>query len=318
MKNNIDKAVRLYSGDRPLGLFVCKLGENLQEINHTFEQIGGIFGVSGLGDFSRLPEGDSAKAKFAKTFKTLTQLIEAAKIQGFVWGQPVFDVPQEDGSVEIVEMAIDEQTYLTLALRYKELSTSGPGPDQDPDPEAPYDLDGYLTEIDTGRIDSDYMNDNFTKWLKALTQDDVSPETVEQLKNELHRSFASLTQDEQKYANIFLHDVESGNVTLEAGKTLRDYITLYQRTAKDDQLDSVARALGIDRGLLAELMSTAITDVNINEYGRFDRLCDSADRARAKAFFEAKDGAALPSFKVGMRIDQLLRGFILKGGFDLE
>ena len=318
MKNNIDKAVKLYSGDRPLGLFVCKLGENLQEINHTFEQIEGIFGASGLGDFSRLPEGDSAKAKFAKTFKTLTQLIEAAKIQGFVWGQPVFDVPQEDGSVEIVEMAIDEQTYLTLALRYKELSTSGPGPDQDPDPEAPYDLDGYLTEIDTGRIDSDYMNDNFTKWLKALTQDDVSPETVEQLKNELHRSFASLTQDEQKYANIFLHDVESGNVTLEAGKTLRDYITLYQRTAKDDQLDSVARALGIDRGLLAELMSTAITDVNINEYGRFDRLCDSADRARAKAFFEAKDGAALPSFKVGMRIDQLLRGFILKGGFDLE
>ena len=112
-----------------------------------------------------------------------------------------------------------------------------------------------------------------------------------------------------------IHDVESGNVTLEAGKTLRDYITLYQRTAKDDQLDSVARALGIDRGLLAELMSTAITDVNINEYGRFDRLCDSADRARAKAFFEAKDGAALPSFKVGMAVLCVIDGVPFRNDF---
>lgn len=225
---------------------------------------------------------------------------------------------QEGGSAETVEVAIDEQTYLTLALRYKELSSSDPGPDQGPSPEAPYDLDGYLTEIDTGRIDSDYMNDNFTKWFKALTQDGVSPETIEQLKNELHRSFASLTQDEQKYANIFLHDVESGNVTLKAGKTLRNYITLYQRTAKDDQLDSVVRALGIDRVLLVELMSASVTELNINEFGRFDKLCDGADHVRAKAFFEARDGAALPPFKVGMKIDRLLRSFILKGGFDLD
>lgn len=61
MKNNIDKAVRLYSGDKPLGLFVCKLGENLQEINHTFEQIEGIFRASGLDDFSRLPGNDSPR-----------------------------------------------------------------------------------------------------------------------------------------------------------------------------------------------------------------------------------------------------------------
>jgi type I restriction enzyme R subunit len=318
MKNNIEKAVKLYSGEKPLGLFVCKLRENLQEVNHTFERIKGIFKASGLDDFSKLPEDVSAKAEFAKTFKILTQLIDAAKIQGFVWNKLTYDVPQEDGSVEIVEVDIDEQTYLTLALRYKELGIPGSGSDLDSSPEAPYDLDGYLTEIDTGRIDSDYMNDNFTKWFKALTQDGVSPEAVEHLKNELHRSFASLTQDEQKYANIFLHDVESGNVTLGVGKTLRDYITFYQCAAKDDQLDSVVGALGIDRSLLVEFMSTNITDVNINEYGRFDKLCDSADRVRAKAFFEAKDGIALPSFKVGMKIDQLLRGFILKGGFDLD
>ena len=32
--------------------------------------------------------------------------------------------------------------------------------------DVPFEIDGYLTEIDTGRIDSDYMNSRFEKFLK--------------------------------------------------------------------------------------------------------------------------------------------------------
>ena len=46
------------------------------------------------------------------------------------------------------------------------------------------------------------------------------------------RSFALLSQEEQKYANIFLHDIERGDVNPEEEKTLRDYITEYQYRAK--------------------------------------------------------------------------------------
>lgn len=322
MRKNIEEAVRLYSGDRPLALFVCKLGENIAKMNAVFEQIKGIFAVSGSTDFSSLPVESYAKAKFAKTFKEFNDCLEAARVQGFGWDEDTYEIPQEDGSIEFCTVNCDEQTYLTLALRYKELAASTPGSDDpgnpNPPDEVPYDLDGYLTEIDTGHIDSDYMNANFTKWLKALSQDGVSPETLDTLKRELHRSFASLTQEEQKHANIFLHDVESGNVELEPDKTLRDYITQYQRTAKDDQIDALVSAIGIDRGQLLGIMATEATESNINEYGRFDKLCETADKARARSFFEELEGAPIPPFKVGIKIDKLLREYILQGGFDIE
>ena len=46
----------------------------------------------------------------------------------------------------------DETTYLILVQRYKEIPGGDPvGPGGD---DVPYDLVGYITEIDTGRIDS--------------------------------------------------------------------------------------------------------------------------------------------------------------------
>lgn len=321
MRHNIDEAVKLYSGDRPLALFVDKLPENIIRLNATFEVLKGIFETDGVEDFSKLPESAPARAKFAKTFKELNQYLEAAKIQGFTWEQTEYACPLEDGEgEEIVEATIDEHSFLALVQRYKELGADGgtDGGDDPNPPEAPYDLDGYLTEIDTGHIDSDYMNENFTKWLKALGQEGVSPEALEQLKNELHRSFATLSSDEQKYANIFLHDVESGNIELEEGKTLRDYITQYQHTAKDDQYDALVKAVGIDRNLLIEMICAGVSENDINEYGRFDKLCESADRDLARTYFERRDGESIPPFKVGMRLDKLLREFILQGGFDIE
>ncbi|MEG0375012.1 MAG: HsdR family type I site-specific deoxyribonuclease, partial [Raoultibacter sp.] len=317
MRKNIEDAVKLYSGDKPLALFVNKLGENLTEMNHAFSRIEKVFVNSDEPHFTHLPLETPACAEFAKNFKILNQYLDAARIQGFEWGELEYVIPHEDSSEEVVALNFDEQTYLTLALRYKELAV-GDSPDSDSFPdEVPYDLEGYLTEIDTGHIDSDYMNLNFTKWLKALTQEGVELEAVEQLRNELCRSFAALTQGEQKQANIFLHDIERGTITLEPEKTLRDYITQYQRTAKDDQLNALVAALGVDRELLVEFVNADITENNINEYGRFDKLCAGVDKSKARTFFETQEGSSVPPFKVSMKIDKLLRDFVMQGGFDL-
>ena len=53
-------------------------------------------------------------------------------------------------------------------------------------------------------------------------------------------TFVSLTQEEQKFANIFLHDIQSGDVKLKDGKTFRDYITEYLSRTKDDQIHRLA------------------------------------------------------------------------------
>ena len=137
-------------------------------------------------------------------------------------------------------------------------------------------------------------------------------------REELHRSFATLSQDDQRFAELFLHDVERGDAVLEDGMTLRDYITSYARKAKNAQVERVVEALGIDGELLATMAALDLAESNINEFGRFDDLKDSVDKARAKAFFEQKEGKTLPLFKVNTRAAALLKKFILEGGFDID
>lgn len=182
----------------------------------------------------------------------------------------------------------------------------------------PYDLVGYLTEIDTGVIDADYMNSRFDKYLKLIRQEGSSEESIEQAKAELHKTFAALTQEEQKYANIFLHDIERGDVIAEDGKTLRDYITEYQFRAKDDQIHRFATIFGLDEDKLRNMMGLNLNEATINEFGRFDELKKSVDKTKAKAFFEAYEQTKLIPPKVNMKTDQLLRQFILTGGFEVD
>ncbi|EDU57959.1 type I restriction endonuclease subunit R, EcoR124 family [Providencia stuartii] len=167
----------------------------------------------------------------------------------------------------------------------------------------------YLTEIDTGKIDADYMNSRFDKYLKELNnhQDSASIETT---LNELHKSFASLTQYEQKYAKLFLHDLQPGDAQLIEGYTFRDYINTYKNNAENALLNTVVDALGLDKGRLIALMSDNVSEKNLNNFGRFDALKDSVDKTKAKAYFDKQDGVALPPFKLNMRIEQFLKQFI--------
>ena len=320
MQSHIEAAVKLYSGDRPLDMFVQKLPDNITLMDARLQEILMVFDAAHVGDLSKLPESQEARRKFAKEFVELNEFLEAAKVQGFTWEQDTYEFKKEpkEGAQHsesiFVQPIIDERTYLTLVQRYKELFASRSDA-SDSAPDAPYELDGHITEIDTGLIDSDYMNSNFEKWLKCLEQDD---EGLAAAREELHRSFASLSQDDQRFAELFLHDVERGDAALKEGMTLRDYITSYAHKAKNAQVERVVEALGINGELLTAMTALDLTEANINEFGRFDNLKDSIDKSRAKAFFEQKEGKSLPLFKVNTRAAALLKRFILEGGFDID
>jgi type I restriction enzyme R subunit len=311
MARNIEEAFKLYSGDKPLGLFADKLEKNLRKMNEIYDSIEAVFRSAGIQNFEKLPNDNSERAQFAKLFKQFNNYLEAAKVQGFTWDKLVY--PVNDGAPgEVIELHLDETTYLILALRYKELFSgpaNGPGGG-----DVPYEIDTYLTEINTGVIDANYMNSRFKKYLKAL-QD--GKETAEVL-DELHKSFATLTQEEQKYANIFLHDVQNGDVTVEENKTLRDYITEYMARAKNDQLHRFATAIGMDEEALRSFMQLHVTAADINDFGRFDQLKATVDMDKARAFFEQQEGTPIKRFKVPMMVHHLLLRFILDGGFDIE
>ena len=254
-------------------------------------------------------------ALFAKLFKQLNEYLEAAKIQGFKWDKLSYEFTDEHKKKFTIQLKLDEQTFLVLALRYKELFSNGGGGGSGGG-SIPFEVEGYLTEIDTDKIDSDYMNSRFDKYLKALRNGDLEL-SIEDALNELHKSFAMLSAEEQKFANIFLHDVQSGDVTLVAGKSFRDYITEYQFQAQEDGIHDLAEALGLDETKLRQLMNTQVTVNNINEFGRFDELLATVDKVKAKQYLEAKDGATIPPFKVNIRVDAMLRKFILSNGKDL-
>ena len=312
MERNINAAVKLYSGDKPLGLFVQHLVENLKMMNELYEDISELFSNAGIENFEKLPSDVSVCRKFAKDFKELNSYLEAAKIQGFKWEVTSYT---DDNTGENIEMAFDEKTYLVLVLRYKELSGGGGGGTGD---DVPYDLVGYITEIDTGLIDADYMNSRFEKYLKLLNLEGASAEAVEQAETELHKTFATLSQEEQKYANIFLHDIQRGDVAITEGKTLRDYVTEYLSKAKDDQIHRVAVALGVDELKLRTIMSLRLNSTNINEFGRYDDLKKTVNKAKAKEYFEKIEGTKIIPPKVNVKVDNLLREFILGGGFEIE
>lgn len=315
MARNIERAFKLYSGNKPLALFADKLEKNIHTMNAIYEEIVELFEAAEIENFEKLPEADAEKAQFAKLFKQFNDFLEAARIQGFNWKKKVYIFTGENGKKTTIRPALDENTYLILALRYKELfNGSGGGPREG---DVPYDIDTHLAEINTGAIDVNYMNSRFEKWLKALHSDETTDAIKKKVLADLHKTFATLTQDEQKYANIFLHDVESGDVKVSGDKTLRDYITEYQESAKNDRIHKFSIAIGVDEAMLRRFLNLHVTEDNINEFGRFDELKTSVDRNKAKAYFEEAEEGEVPLRKVQMKIDTILRDFILSGGFDI-
>ena len=310
MEKNVEKAVKLYSGDRPMGLFVDKLERNLELMNSTYLQIKDVFEAADVENFVKIPESEAACAKFAQLFKTLSDHLEAAKIQGFTWEQLEYTFEGEKGTT-VVKLELDENVYLILAKRYKELFTGseGEGP-----VDVPFDIHGYLTEIDTGRIDTEYMNDNFQKWLKRL---DAGGKELERALEELHGTFASLDKEQQVYAESVIHAAECGELDVREGMTFLDYINEFQLEGKNAQVKAIVDALGVDEKKLKELMSYHVDESNIDQFGRFTALKDTVDRSKAQKFLSEREGKSILPYQVSIKVDNLLRNFILSGGFDL-
>lgn len=51
MEKNIEAAVKLYSGEKPWGLFAQHLPENLKAMNDIFEEISALFSNEGIHNF---------------------------------------------------------------------------------------------------------------------------------------------------------------------------------------------------------------------------------------------------------------------------
>lgn len=315
MEENIKKAVKLYSGDKPFGLFVNKLYYNIKTMNDIFNQIKSLFESSNVHNFEKLPENTASKMKFVELFNNFNTYLEASKIQGMTWDKTTYSL-EKDGNILKVKRVIDKLTYLILLQRYKELQKGDGG--ENPD-DLPYNIDSYITEIDTELIDTNYMNSKFKKYLKVLNNSDSSEIDIKLVKDELHKTFATLSKEEQKFAYIILHDIESGELQVyEDSKTLKDYINDYLANSRNDHIHKFADIFGLNELMLRDIMSLKLNEGNLNEFGRFDKLIETVDKSKAKVYFENKENTKLIPPKVNQKVYYLLKSFVLNGGDNIE
>ena len=299
MQQNIERAVKLYSGDRPMGLFVDNLDKVIDKMNVYFAEIADIFKRAGVADFATNPDDATACAKFVKLFNQLNEHLQAARLLGFAWEKLSYDVAQEDDSVITATLDFDQETYDKLLARYKDLFKEEPGGGGGGSDEVPFDLRSYINEIETDKIDQNYMNERFKKWLKAIG----SMEEAAALE-ELHHSFATLSKEDQKFAELFLHDVQSGDIELDPSLALSDYITDYKQKDANDKVVKVIKDLGLDGNLLRAMLARKYTRENL-DLGRLNSLKETVDREKAKVYFNEERMIFL-----NKRIDEFLREFI--------
>lgn len=165
--------------------------------------------------------------------------------------------------------------------------------------------------------DTAYMNANFEKWLKRLAAGE-SEADLDAMLDELHASFATLDQEQQRYAEMVIQAAQGYDLAVDPGKTFMDYINEFQAKGKAGQVKALVDTLGIDEGKLRTLMAQHVTEANINEFGRLDALKKTADMKRAGEFFAKREGKPVAPFKVSIMLDKLLRDFVLSGGLDVD
>ena len=307
MEQNINDALEVYV-DRPLGVFVDKLEKNLCNINQRFLTIRDIFHSQKIMNYEKLPEGREDRNMFAKCFSEMTHLLEAAKLQGFVWEKNEYEF-QHGNTYTNVKMELDEQTYLILLQRYRELFQAGGGGD----PKEPweYTIDTYITETGTGTINADYIDSKFQKFIKNLYTEGPGSEMTKAAFEELCKTFATLSQKDQRTALIILHDIQSGDLHLEQGKTINDYIAEYQISELKKQIMNLSEATDINASQLINIMSSNVDEKNLNEYNRFENLKLTLNLQKTREFLVRVTGSACPPFLVMPKMDQILRKFIL-------
>ena len=299
MQQNIERAVKLYSGDRPMGLFVDNLDKVIHKMNVCFADIADIFKRAKVADFATNPDDATACAKFVKLFNQLNDHLQAARLLGFVWEKLSYDVVQEDDSVITATLNFDQETYDKLLARYKDLFKESPSNGGGSD-DVPFDLRSHINEIETDKIDQNYMNARFEKWLKTIG----SIEEAAALE-ELHHSFATLSKEDQKFAELFLHDVQSGDIKLDPNLALSDYITTYKQKDANDKVLKVIEDLGLNGDLLRMLLARKYTRENL-DLGKLNALKATVDREKAKVYFNEERMIFL-----NKRIDEFLRAFII-------
>lgn len=86
----------------------------------------------------------------------------------------------------------------------------------------------------------------------------------------------------------------------------------------DKQISELVDFTGINEVKLRELMNIKLTESNLNKFGRFDSLVDSADFDLITENLSKVKGKTVRQFQSKIYLDKIIRKFLLEGPFSLN
>ena len=311
MELNIKEAFKIYSGDKPYGIFVDKLEDNIKKMNSLFDEISNLFKSNGIHNFEKNPDGLVDRNKFILLFNELCRTIDAAKVQGFRWQKLVYEFEDERGEKTSLELNFNKQIFEILRQRYKELFEIVINPTSSDIP--PYDIDISIVSKSPEKINYDYMESNFTKYIKELQLSGPDSDVVVNVLNTLRQSFASLNQEDQKLANIIIHDIQSGNLIISEDTTMIDIINEYRSSKRDKAIHDFCQKWFIDENKFNRFVSEYTSLDEINEYGKLDKFIESVDITKVSEYLSDKYCKNVSPFKATRDLRKAIQSFMASG-----
>ena len=135
--------------------------------------------------------------------------------------------------------------------------------------------------------------------------------------DELHKTFSTLTQEEQKQASNIIHDIYSGKLVPTADKTIKDYINEYLVRLSNENLRKFAAFIGVS----VNELNVFLGDVDRNNPDAFERLTQFkklVDRTHLRESLQKKEGHPFSVPKANIELDVLIRKYIEENGFDID
>ena len=313
MEENLKKAVEEYSGHRSNGVFVDRLGQNIEKINEIYHSIEKLFISEKIINFEKLSEDESFKKKFAKLFIELNDYINSAKVQGFSWSIKTYKADDLKGIEKNIELDLDKSTYDKLLLRYKELFTAKDG--SGAGVSTPFDIETNLLEVQLDTIDYDYINKKFKMFVKEV---DDNKEGKEKILADIYNSFGSFTKEDQEYARQIIIDIEEKRLAIkDDSMSFTDYILEYKIKSKNAIMDKVIDIFGLDKEKLKNLINRKPNEKSINEYNEFSNLIDTLDKDKVLKYVEEKQGKKLKYFEARVEVEEIIKNYVLYGQIEL-
>ena len=324
MERNALEAVKLYSSSNDhSAIFKDHLPTTIRSLNAKFGEIKSLFKMFGSENFESIPTESSDCKKFLSLFNEFKQLLATATVQGFNWDKLNYpsdiydqtdDFQVQSPEKKYVHVDFTRDDYEKLLQRQHDLASSKNSKDQQAIVHDPfYDLDYQFSSFETQKIDADYLNKSIVSLAKALDSDDDQSEYIEQLKQNIHMSFAKLPANDQVYARLFLNDLENKKIKVNLDLTLIDYINQYRERDLLNHVTLLVDELGVDRTMLIDLIKENPTDKSLakEHYTSFDTLKKSIDRNLAITYFSKRGQTDLNGTLACIQASKLLKNFVL-------